>query len=720
MEIFTAASHNNVLALLTQFTTLLLAARLMGELLQRFGQPSVIGEILAGVILGPSFLGKLFPAIQGIIIPENPVQGYLLEAISLIGAIFLLLITGLETDVRLIRRHARTALGVSLGGLTLTFISGFILGQYLPDYLLTESTERLIFSLFIATSMSISAIPVISKILIDMKIIRRDISQTIIASGMTDDTIGWVLLSIIAGLASGKTITLTSVALSAGNVLLFIIVSFTFGHWLVKKSLDFVQDKIRSTDKFLTLVVVLTFTWGAISHFLHLEPILGAFVMGILFGQMPRFPHEVREKLQSISLGIFSPIFFAVAGLKVNLLYLIEPDIFGIAIIVIVIATLGKVIGTYAGARLIGGCDHWSALSFGAALNARGAMEIIVATIGLSLGILTREMFSVIVLMAVTTSIMAPAALRWVLRHVKPSDDEIKRLKQEEMTQNSPIGRIHRVLMPVRDANELEKDASIQSVKLSLLKYLSLSQQLSITFLQVIPPNAQFNDSADQLPEKVISRFEKQELIKRIIRNKNVSRPIISEAKKEYELLVLGAAQPNKDSDTVFSTIIDNLIRFSPCTTMIVHANEIKPNWALRKILVPTNGSLASKHAAELAFLLAAGSEAQVIILNILVREGSSSHQTHEAVFERQLAMSHKMVESIKELADGQNIPCSVEVRIAPSADTEILHLAQHENIDLIVLGTEVRVASDKLFLGPRLERILKGAPCPVAVLNTI
>lgn len=720
MEIFTAASHQNVLALITQIAVLLFAARALGEIAQRFGQPSVIGEILAGVILGPSFLGKIFPSIHGIIIPGNPVQGYLLEAISLLGAIFLLLITGLETDISLIRRHARTAISVSFGGLSLTFASGFLLGQYLPDYLLTESSERLVFSLFIATAMSISAIPVISKVLIELKIIRRDISQTIIASGMTDDTIGWILLSIIAGLASGKTITAGSIFFSVSKVLLFMIISFTIGKWLVKKSLDFVQDKIKSADKFLTLTIIFTFIWGTITHLLHFEPILGAFVMGILFGQMPRFPHDVREKLQSIALGIFSPIFFAVAGLKVNLLYLLDPNIFAIAIIVIIIATLGKVIGTYTGAKLIGRLDHWSALSFGAALNARGAMEIIVATIGLSLGILTREMFSIIVLMAVTTSLMAPTALRWILQHVKPSDEELKRLKQEELMLNSPIGRIHRVLMPVRDAKDLEKSTSIQSIKLTLLKYLSISQQLSMTFLQVVPPHIKFDEPADQLPNNVLSKFEKQELIKRIIRNKNVTRPIIDEAKKEYDLLILGAAQPNKDSDTVFSTTIDSLTRFSPCTTMIVHANKITPDWTLRKILVPTNGSLSAKHAAELAFLLAAGSQAQAIILNVVVKENSAPHQTHETVFERQLAMSHKMVESIKTLADGQNIPCAAEVRIAPSADAEILHLAQRENVDLIVLGTSVRIATDKLFLGPRIENILKSAPCPVAVLNTL
>src|SRR5690606_25658936 len=125
----------------------------------------------------------------------------------------------------------------------------------------------------------------------------------------------------------------------------------------------------------------MTFTWGALTQGLGLEAVLGAFIMGILFGQMPRLPDSVTHTLESIALGIFAPIFFAVAGLKVNLLNLLQPQLILIALAVIAVASLGKVVGTYLGARLIGRRDHWTALSFGAGLNARGAMEIIIATI---------------------------------------------------------------------------------------------------------------------------------------------------------------------------------------------------------------------------------------------------------------------------------------------------------------------------------------------------
>ena len=150
MEIFTAASHHDVLNLLVQIAVLLAAARTGGEIARRLNQPSVVGEIMAGIVLGLSLLGGFIPLIEQWVIPSPGVPGYLLEVISLMGAMFLLLITGMETDLALIRRHARSAVGVSLGGIVVPFLTGFILGLYLPDRLLADPGQRLVFALFIA------------------------------------------------------------------------------------------------------------------------------------------------------------------------------------------------------------------------------------------------------------------------------------------------------------------------------------------------------------------------------------------------------------------------------------------------------------------------------------------------------------------------------------------------------------------------------------------
>ena len=283
---FTAATHHDILVLLVQLGALLVTARLLGELSSKLGLPPVIGEILAGIFLGPSLLSGLFPPLAQWLVPQTPVQWALLDVVALLGAMFLLLLTGLETDLALIRRHARTAVGVSLGGILTTFASGFVLGMYIPDSLLGAPHQRPVFALFMATAMSISAIPVIAKVLMDLQLMRRDIGQTIIAAGMSDDTIGWILLSVVAGLAGGMGLSGVHVLKAIGFVSIFMIVSFTAGRWLAKRVLALVQDRLSSPYRLLTFVVLFMLAWGAFSQALGLEAVLGAFVIGVIFGRL--------------------------------------------------------------------------------------------------------------------------------------------------------------------------------------------------------------------------------------------------------------------------------------------------------------------------------------------------------------------------------------------------------------------------------------------------
>ncbi|MCC7430121.1 cation:proton antiporter, partial [bacterium] len=429
MPTFTSASHEDILLLLVRIAILLLAARTLGELAQRLNQPAVLGELFAGVLLGPSMLSGWFPVVHEWFIPQTNVQGYLLELMSLIGAMFLLLLTGLETEIELIKKHAKTAIYIAFGGLILPFVSGFCFAYFLPESLLVSPDKKFIFAIFIATALSVSAIPVIAKILIELKLMKREIGQTIVAAGVVDDTIAWIFLSIIASLTVNQTLDFSEVLKSVGSVLVFIIFSFTIGKWLVKKALDFVQDEVLSVDRLLTLIVVMTFLWGTFTQAIHLEPVLGAFVIGILFGQLKRLPKNVIEKLQSISMSIFVPIFFAVAGLKVNILGLLEPRLALISLAAILVATFSKILGAYLGARFFCKKDHWTSLTYGAGLNARGAMQIIIATIGLSLGILSQEMFSIIILVAIVTSLTAPLMLKFTVKRVKLTQEETKRLQ---------------------------------------------------------------------------------------------------------------------------------------------------------------------------------------------------------------------------------------------------------------------------------------------------
>jgi Kef-type K+ transport system membrane component KefB/nucleotide-binding universal stress UspA family protein len=715
---FGAASHHDVLVLIIQLGVLLLTARLLGELFQRWGQPTVVGEILAGVVLGPSMLSAAVPGLEEWIVPQTATQGYLLETVGLIGVILLMLLTGLETDLALIRRQARSAFGVALGGLLLPLSLGFLLGELVPDELLANPNERFVFSLFVATAMSISAIPVLAKVLMDLNLMRRDIGQTLIASAMIDDTVGWILLSIVVGLASGGGITLLAIGESVGKVLGFLLVSFTVGGVVVRYLLGITQSRLKSRESTLTLMLVLVFLWGAVAQALNLEAMLGAFMIGIMFSQMPHLGGDSIHKIESVVIGIFAPVFFAIAGLKVNLPQLIEPTLLLVLLLVIAIATIAKVLGVYIGARLLAKRDHWTALFYGAGLNARGSMEIIVATIGLRLGILSQDMFSIIVVMAVVTSIMAPAMLRWALNHIQPDPQELERLQREALNKDNRMANVRRILVPMRLRPPSAEPAS-QTIQTRLLNILEAQLNPITTLLCVTQPDCE-SDAQDFLG-RMGGQLSSKYVGKKLVLSDAVEKSILEESKRGYDLMLLGASEGQVGSNHLFTELVDNLIRLAPCPTLVFHSLQLRlpSDWSPQRILVPVTGSEASRHALQLAYLLAANSEREVILLHVVQRRPSQIQSPILSQSEqRELQIGREMLADLAQIGALYNAHTQTQVEVNAEPERGILSLARHHQVDLMILGTNVRPASGQLYLGARVERLLNNAPCPVVIFN--
>lgn len=708
-----ATLHNDILVLLIQVFTLLLFARALGEFFQKLGQPTVVGEILAGIILGPSLLGGI-PGFSDIFIMSNQTGTSLVEVFSLIGALLLLLITGIETDLALIKHHSRNAFATAIGGLILPLFLGFIFAYYLPDSLLVDPAQKIIFSLFIATAISVSAIPVIAKVLIDLNLIRRDIGQITIAAGMIDDTAAWILLSIVLGLIEVGVVTAENVFISVGKVLVFLGVSFIAGKWLAVKAVNFAKDKIQSRYKFLTILILFSIGLGAIAQSLRLEAVLGAFIAGIIFSRIPSIPKEAIERIESFTFGIFAPIFFAAAGLKVNLAPLTDPSLLLIGIGFIIIASVSKIVGAYIGARFFGNSDNWTALSFGAGLNARGAIQIIIATIGLSFNVISQEIFSLIVIMAVVTSIMAPFMLRYTLKKVKPKDAEIERLRHEELQKNNIMSSIHRVLLPVRKRDDFEK----KMIEAKILKKLAEKHELNLTLLTVT--NDQNKNECIRFLDALEKIFNGTAITKKVIVSANPVESILDESSKSYDLILIGATEKDKKTGQIFNPVVDDIVRLSPSISIVVQSGQHHENWEPKKILVPTNGSLAARRAAQVAFALASDKSQEVHILKVIEEKKDIYHLDVEGnIKERQFMFAFQIIEDLKILGDSLSVNTFAEVEVGTDAETSILEIAKERNFDLIVLGSDIRPGSEKLYIGPRVERVLNNAPCPVLLVNS-
>lgn len=687
----------------------------MGEIAHRLGQPSVVGEIFAGIILGPSILGN-FNFVRDHFIPNIAEKNYL-DIISLIGAMFLLFIAGMETDIRLIKHHSKRAFIIAFSALVVSFISVFVFGLTIPSNLLVDPDQRLIFSFFLASVISVSAISVIAKVLIDLNLIRRDIGQLTVAIGMIDETVAWILVSIIIGLLAGSAVDIGNISFSFIKVILFLIVGFVAGKFVVKYLIYFIQTKIKIRDKFLTLVVLIIFLFGAMAQAIGLEAVLGAFIAGVIFGQIPNMPEETISRLESITFAIFAPIFFAAAGLKVNIMEFTDSSIIFISLGLLFLSFFAKAVGAYVGSRYLTGSDHWTALSFGVGLNTRGTIQIIIATIGLSLNIITQDIFSIIIIISVLTSIVSPVLLKAVLKKVAPEEQEVSRLKKEELQKGNIISRVHRILLPVRTRKDFSSD-SIKMLETKILERVSSKKEIQITLLTVTNENGK-NISNDFL-NGLEKTFSNTEINKKVIISKNPLESILEEAKKDYDLLIVGATEKSTNKDMIFNTFVDNLIRFSPCPSIVVQGHSIPANWKPKRILVPTNGSLAAKRAAEVAFALASDQDDEVHILKVIEeRQSTDNLEMQRAVFNRQYDYAQQIVKELKEIGDSFSVNTFTKIEFGRDPEIVILNLAKENKFDLVVLGTDIKPGSDRLYLGQRVERIISDCVCPVIIVNS-
>ncbi|WP_239152709.1 cation:proton antiporter [Virgisporangium aurantiacum] len=409
------ASHQ-LLLLLLQLGLLLLLALVLGRLGILIGMPAVVGELCAGVLVGPSVLGNVAPAFAEWLLPKDGEQYHLLDAVGQLGVLLLVGLVGLNVDFALVRRRGLTAARVSAAGFVVPLGLGIATGYLLPDSFLPSTADRTVFALFLGVAMCVSAIPVIAKTLLDMNLLHRNVGQLILAAGMVDDVFGWLLLSVVASMATIG-VHLGRVGLSVLYLVGVVLVALLVGRPLVRAVLR-LSARSREPGPTVATAVVIVLLAAAATHALGMEAIFGAFVAGLLIGSSSAFDKERLAPLQSVVLSVLAPLFFATAGLRMDLTALAEPIVLGAAVVVLLVAIVGKFTGAFIGA-LASRLNRWEAVALGAGMNARGVVEVVVAMVGLRLGVLNTETYTMVVLVAIVTSVMAPPVLRLATRRIE-------------------------------------------------------------------------------------------------------------------------------------------------------------------------------------------------------------------------------------------------------------------------------------------------------------
>lgn len=410
-------TEHNIGVFLVQMLVLLALARGAGEVMRRMGLPALVGEISVGLLLGPTILGRLLPAVQLALFPQDVIQIAMLDTVAWFGVFFLLLETGLEIDVSAAWRQRGPALRVGIIGVVIPLVIGFSLSMLLPDRYLVDPSMRLPFALFLGTTIAISALVIIARVLHDLDLIKTDLGLVTLCGYAVNDIIAWIILSAVLGLASSAGIGWLSITFSLGFSIVFTVFCLTWGMRWVDRAITYLHD--RNPDDhglILSFVASLGLACGALTNRADLTALFGFFLAGIMAGQSKALSEQTRHVIGQMVHSIFVPLYFA--GLALRYDFLAEFDWF-IVLFVTVISIGAKFLGAYVGAWSAG-MSRRDRRSIGIAFTPSGVTGIVVADVALELGILTTPVFVAIVVSVITSSLLVSSLLSWSTGRKEP------------------------------------------------------------------------------------------------------------------------------------------------------------------------------------------------------------------------------------------------------------------------------------------------------------
>jgi Kef-type K+ transport system membrane component KefB/nucleotide-binding universal stress UspA family protein len=709
---------------LAQIVVLLLAGRLLGELMQRIGQPPVMGQLLGGVLLGPSVLGAFLPEFQHHLFPPAGAQRGMLEGVAQLGVLMLLLITGMEMDFARIGSAKRAALAASACGIIVPFALGVGLGALLPDSLVPLPGRRLITALFLGTALAISSVKIVASVVRDLNFLRRNVGQIIVATAIIDDTLGWIILSMLIGFAKHGELNAGSLAQTVLSTALFLLVSLTIGRRIVYFLIRWSNDHLVSEMPVITTTLVVMGTMALVTQAFGVQTVLGAFVAGMLIGQSPILTGHIEEQLRGMIVALFMPVFFGLAGLSADVRAIASPSLLLMTLAFIAVASLGKFAGAFAGGAL-GGLTRAESLALACGMNARGSTEVIVATIGLTVGALNTTLFTMIVAMAVVTTLLMPPMLRWAFARIPVSAQERTELERAQFEERGFVARLERVLLATDDS----PSGRLASYLVGLL---SAPRRMPVTALAPESVRDTSTGRHEQLVREAMEQAVGQSQAQTPQRDAPagidlIARPtpqspaaaVAAEARKGYDLLVVGMEPLLAGQSALNDTIVRVTDGFERAVCIV---NARGPDTedkvrAMRRILLPVIGTSYSRAAADLSLALAQASGARVTALYVANERAALPWQGRIRRSWSLADAADTILQDVLNLAHHYAI--HVRTAIARGApDTAILQELQAGSYDLMVISVGTH-PSESVFLASLPQALLARAPCSLALLSS-
>lgn len=518
--------------LLIQILTIILVARFFGWFFKKIGQPTVIGEILAGILLGPSLLGLYFPEFSLALFPKESLGN--LQFLSQIGLILFMFVIGMELDIKVLKNKANDAVVISHASIIIPFALGMGLAYFVYDSFAPEGTQFISFALFLGIAMSITAFPVLARIIQERGMHKTKLGTVIITCAAADDITAWCILAIVIAIVKAGSFVsaLYTIALAA----MYVLVMLKLVRPFLKRIGDVNAEKTHLTKSIVAIFFITLIFSSWATEVIGIHALFGAFMTGAIMPENTKFRDIFIEKVEDIALVLLLPLFFVFTGLRTQIGLLNDIYLWKITGVIIMVAVAGKFIGSALAARFVG--QNWkNSLIIGALMNTRGLMELVVLNIGYDLGILTPEIFAMMVIMALVTTFMTGPALDFIEWAFKKVSKNTLGITEDSVN--------FKILISFGNS---ERGRALLRLANSFVKKLNTKAEIATMHLAQTSEIHQFNikDYEEEIMSPIIdeSKLLKQRITPIFKASNDINTDIFEEGNKGgFDLLLIGIGQ---------------------------------------------------------------------------------------------------------------------------------------------------------------------------------
>jgi len=678
-----------VIRVLIQVLIVIGLSRLMGLLCRRIKQPLVIGEIVAGIMLGPSLFGLIAPNLAASLFPAETIP--FLNLLSQIGLIFFMFLIGLELNPKYLSGQLEVAILTSHVSILVPFSLGTLLALLLYPLVSNASVSFTAFALFLGAAMSITAFPVLARIITENNLQRTRLGTLALTCAAVDDVTAWCVLAVAIAVAKeGSFIKAVPTTIAA---LVYIALMVTAGRWFFKRVAAYYRRTGRLNQLLLAGIYMAVVISALITEVIGIHLIFGAFLVGAVMPKDADLVREIAEKTEDFVLIFLLPVFFAFSGLRTQIGLLNSPELWGLCAIVLAVAIVGKYFGTYVAAR-VSGIDKREASALGWLMNTRGLTELIVLNIGLNLGVISPLMFTMLVIMALVTTFMTSPLLEWTYPKRLIKLDVVEPEPQDEVNLE-PTVATYRILVPVANPDTQKELVQLAAAIAGNQQQAAVVHPLSLIELQEDYAFTSTPDEADRLIqnrrqqlETLIQTIEPPEFrsqVSPIVRaSRNVARATAEIAVLDRASLILVGWHRPAFSSNRLGGRVGQILSTAPVDVAVFID---RGRYALEKLLVPYAGNIHDDLALAIALRLMVNLD----LAGLTVLRVAQVGQVHNELSNEFSSMLQQLPQRVRERIDIKTIEALEPIKAVVEASA---------TVDLTIVGTSRAWGIERQTLG--------------------